>query len=242
MTNPPMLSTHSLSVALQIAPELEPMVSTHWGTAWQTELAHALSEAVNALVASERFEIPRDSPHKHAFPAPPCAQSEPCAHPYEICVYLTTDAEIRELNRMYRGVDKATDVLSFGYVADSSELTSLPLLSASREEGTYALEPDGSPSLPEAGETATEVSEARENAPLGDIIISLETAARQATLNHHDLLTEVLMLALHGTLHLMGYDDATEAERAAMNARATSTLKSLGYAACEEWYSRYEET
>jgi len=77
--------------------------------------------------------------------------------------------------------------------------------------------------------------------PLGDIIISVETALRQATLNGHDLLTELLMLALHGTLHLMGYDDSTETERAMMNARAASTLRRLGYAAREEWYSRYED-
>lgn len=77
--------------------------------------------------------------------------------------------------------------------------------------------------------------------PLGDIIISVETALRQATPNGHDLLTELLMLALHGTLHLMGYDDSTETERATMNARAVSTLRRLGYAAREEWYSRYED-
>ncbi|MCS7301372.1 MAG: rRNA maturation RNase YbeY, partial [Fimbriimonadales bacterium] len=78
-------------------------------------------------------------------------------------------------------------------------------------------------------------------APFGDIAISFETAQRQAALNQHDLLTELLMLALHGTLHLMGYDDSTETERAVMNARAASTLRRLGYAAHEEWYSRYED-
>jgi probable rRNA maturation factor len=180
-----MQSTHSLSVALQVAPEVEPILASHWGTAWQNKLERALQDAVDALVASERSE-----------------------ESYEICLYLTTDAEIRELNRAYRGVDKATDVLSFGYFVDPN----------ARPEG-----------------------EALDSPPLGDLVISVETAQRQASLNGHDLLTELLMLALHGTLHLMGYDDATETERATMNARAASTLRRLGYAAREEWYSRYED-
>jgi probable rRNA maturation factor len=72
-------------------------------------------------------------------------------------------------------------------------------------------------------------------------VISVETARRQAPLNGHDLLTELLMLTLHGTLHLMGYDDSTDAARAAMNGRAVSVLRTLGYPAREEWHSRYEK-
>jgi probable rRNA maturation factor len=78
--------------------------------------------------------------------------------------------------------------------------------------------------------------------PLGDLVISVETARRQAPLNGHDLLTELLMLALHGTLHLMGYDDSTDAERAAMNGRAASVLRTLGYPAREEWHSHHEKS
>lgn len=87
-----------------------------------------------------------------------------------------------------------------------------------------------------AYETVADVVET----PIGDVVISVETAQRQAALNQHDLLTELLMLALHGTLHLMGYDDSAESERARMNTRAASTLRELGYAAHEEWCSRYE--
>jgi probable rRNA maturation factor len=73
-------------------------------------------------------------------------------------------------------------------------------------------------------------------------VISVETARRQAPLNGHNLLTELLMLALHGTLHLMGYDDSTDTERAAMNRRAASVLRTLGYPAREEWHSHYEKS
>lgn len=46
---------------------------------------------------------------------------------------------------------------------------------------------------------------------LGDIIISLEQAARQADENNLDLETEIKQLILHGILHLCGYDHETDA-------------------------------
>ncbi|MEN3002049.1 MAG: rRNA maturation RNase YbeY [Armatimonadota bacterium] len=76
---------------------------------------------------------------------------------------------------------------------------------------------------------------------LGEVVISVETAARQAELNGHDLATEILMLCLHGALHLFGYDDQTEAQRAQMNQIAAQTLRNLGYPAKEEWWSQYDE-
>lgn len=47
---------------------------------------------------------------------------------------------------------------------------------------------------------------------LGDIIISVDTAARQAARHGHDLLSETLVLAAHGLTHLRGYDHSTEEE------------------------------
>jgi probable rRNA maturation factor len=49
-------------------------------------------------------------------------------------------------------------------------------------------------------------------AHLGDIIISLETAARQALEQGHSLATEVIVLASHGLTHLLGFDHQTEAD------------------------------
>jgi probable rRNA maturation factor len=77
--------------------------------------------------------------------------------------------------------------------------------------------------------------------PLGDVVVSVEQAAQQAEPNGHDFVTELLMLCLHGTLHLLGYDDRTEAQRARMNQIAARTLRTLGYAAKEEWSSRHYE-
>ncbi len=51
---------------------------------------------------------------------------------------------------------------------------------------------------------------------LGDVVISVPQAARQARRAGHPLAREVALLATHGTLHLLGYEDDTEAGRRAM--------------------------
>jgi probable rRNA maturation factor len=53
---------------------------------------------------------------------------------------------------------------------------------------------------------------------LGDVVISLETAARQAVEHEHPVKTEVLMLLAHGLLHLLGWDHQTSAEDRRMRA------------------------
>ena len=51
---------------------------------------------------------------------------------------------------------------------------------------------------------------------LGDLVISIETAIRQAQELKHDLRVEIAFLAVHGTLHLLGYDHGTDSERRKM--------------------------
>jgi len=103
-----------------------------------------------------------------------------------VSVHLADDRLLHELNRSYRGVDRPTDVLSFGL-----------------GEG-----PPGS--------------------ALGDVVISLERARAQAEAFGHSELRELCYLAVHGTLHLLGHDDADERGEAAMAARAEAVLSSLG--------------
>ncbi|KAB2897514.1 MAG: rRNA maturation RNase YbeY, partial [Kofleriaceae bacterium] len=60
---------------------------------------------------------------------------------------------------------------------------------------------------------------------LGDVVISVETARRQAKKRGpHGLFTEVRFLASHGLCHLLGYDHGTDAEEAKMNARMAALL------------------
>jgi probable rRNA maturation factor len=100
---------------------------------------------------------------------------------FEVGLRLTTDKEIRELNRDFRNKDKATDVLAF----------------AQREGPAGVLHPE----------------------LLGDIVISVDTARRQAK---RGLAAELLHLASHGLCHLLGYDHRDDAEERVMNARAAA--------------------
>jgi probable rRNA maturation factor len=63
---------------------------------------------------------------------------------------------------------------------------------------------------------------------LGDIIISVETATRQAEEYGHSVEREMAFLALHGMLHLLGYDHMEEEERQEMRAQEEAILASLG--------------
>ena len=87
-------------------------------------------------------------------------KSEPSA-----TIAFVSDKRIRELNRQFRGIDKATDVLSFP---------------------------------------------AEEKLNLGDIAVSVDTAAVQAKENGLTLEGEIAQLILHGLLHLCGYDHETD--------------------------------
>ena len=65
---------------------------------------------------------------------------------------------------------------------------------------------------------------------LGDIIISLETAARQAQQNNHSLTIELAWLASHGLLHLLGWDHPDDERLEEMLAQQANLLKQVGFA------------
>ncbi|GAX91514.1 rRNA maturation RNase YbeY [Effusibacillus lacus] len=118
----------------------------------------------------------------------------------EVVVSLVDDETIRELNRTYRKKDAPTDVLSFA-------------LQESDEE-----EPD----------ILYSEDEAVDSEPLGDIVISIPTALRQAEEYSHSLERELAFLAVHGFLHLIGYDHGTEEEEKEMFSRQESILVNIG--------------
>ena len=62
---------------------------------------------------------------------------------------------------------------------------------------------------------------------LGDIVISVERARDQARQFKHPLRREVALLAIHGLLHLLGYDDETEAAASVMWARQKELLETI---------------
>jgi len=101
-------------------------------------------------------------------------------------VALVSDVRVRALNRAYRRKDYATDVLSF-------PANSPPR----RTRRTRRSKPVFS-----SVSSASSVVESF----LGDIVIARGVAKRQARDARHSELTELKVLALHGLLHLLGYD------------------------------------
>lgn len=73
-----------------------------------------------------------------------------------------------------------------------------------------------------------EIIDAPADYMLGDIIISLETAQRQAHEFGHGLEREVAYLAVHGMLHLLGYDHETDEDRQVMREQEEKILAALG--------------
>lgn len=104
----------------------------------------------------------------------------------ELSLVIAGDELLQQLNRDYRGIDAPTDVLSFSAQEDGAE--------------------DGP-----AFVTAPEAE-----AYLGDVIISYPMAERQAAAAGHPVQDELCLLAVHGVLHLLGYDHATPEEESAM--------------------------
>ncbi len=73
-----------------------------------------------------------------------------------------------------------------------------------------------------------EIVDAPEEELLGDILISLETTARQAEEYGHNLERELAYLTVHGMLHLLGYDHEEPADQAEMRLEEEAVLASLG--------------
>lgn len=65
------------------------------------------------------------------------------------------------------------------------------------------------------------------NELLADVIVSVETAARNARVYRCSCLYEVYLYVVHGLLHLVGYNDATVSARRKMQRKATLLLHSL---------------
>ena len=63
-----------------------------------------------------------------------------------------------------------------------------------------------------------------ESGVLGDVVVSVPTAARQAKAQGHPLAREIEWLFLHSLLHLLGYEDDTDEQAEEMNRRARAAL------------------
>jgi probable rRNA maturation factor len=106
----------------------------------------------------------------------------------ELAIVLTDDSAIRLLNRDWRGIDAATNVLSFA---------------AKKAGGKHF------------------------GAHLGDIVLAYETVAREARSEGKPFAHHVAHLAVHGFLHLVGYDHQREADATTMERTEREILRQL---------------
>jgi rRNA maturation RNase YbeY len=118
-----------------------------------------------------------------------------------VSLTLVRDAEMRELNREHRARDAPTDVLSF------------PLF-----------EPDA---FDRRERTAPRTAVAGERM-LGDIVVSVDTAARQAAAYDATIEREIERLLIHGVLHLCGHDHLEAEERAVMEREERRLADAIG--------------
>ena len=115
-----------------------------------------------------------------------------------ITITLTTPENIKEINKTYRDIDRATDVLSFP-IFEKDELDKII------EKKDFEIED-----------------------MLGDIVISIEKVEEQAVEYGHSFERELSYMVVHGFYHLMGYDHIKEEDKKIMRKKEEQVLEKLG--------------
>ncbi|MGL5574681.1 MAG: rRNA maturation RNase YbeY [Sarcina sp.] len=124
----------------------------------------------------------------------------------EVSLVFVDNNEIREINKETRGIDKATDVLSFPMIDYPNGKVYKEVYTGKELNKTYF---DG------------------EELILGDIVLSLERADEQREEFNHSFSRECSYLVVHSVLHLLGYDHMEEDEKKIMRAREEEILSKL---------------
>ena len=126
--------------------------------------------------------------------------------PYQISLLFVDNEEIREINRETRGIDKATDVLSFPMLDYPKDKVFKEVYKETKFNEIYL---DG------------------EELVLGDMVLSLERAKEQSIEYNHSFNREVCYLVVHSILHLLGYDHMEDEEKKRMRKREEEILGDL---------------
>ena len=118
-------------------------------------------------------------------------------------ITLTLPEEIKEINRKYRNIDRATDVLSFP-MFEKNEIEQI------------------------VDKSSKDVEEVEKIDILGDIVISIPRVYEQAEEYGHSFERELSYMVVHGFYHLMGYDHMIEDDKKVMRKKEEVVLSSLG--------------
>lgn len=126
--------------------------------------------------------------------------------PYQISLLFVDNEEIRSINKETRGIDKATDVLSFPMLDYPKDKVFKDVYKNTKFNEIYL---DG------------------DELVLGDMVLSLERAKEQSLEYNHSFNREVCYLVVHSILHLLGYDHMEDEEKKIMRKREEEILGSL---------------
>jgi len=169
--------------------------------------------------------------------------------PIEVSLLITDDEGLRALNRDYRDRDESTDVLSFPQLdaplvyAPSNELWQPREVTQEEDEEALALAAEDDLPLDDFLEDADDFALDGDGGeldgldlealggdllPIGDIAISRQAVARQAAAAGHAPAWELAFVLAHGVLHLVGYDDHSQAGYRAMVTHQEAVLERAG--------------
>ena len=140
--------------------------------------------------------------------------------PVMLTLLITDDETMRDMNKQYRQQDKATDVLSF-------PLLDRPLVNAPPDQLWTPPEDQEEALAGKAQSTPAFVTPPELPTNLGDIVVSWPTVLRQAGEAGQSAAHELLYLISHGVLHLVGYDDQSEAGYQAMVGIQQAVLEAI---------------
>lgn len=144
--------------------------------------------------------------------------SENIACAITVSVTLVSDEKMRELNRIWRAQDRATDVLSF-QMDDPYEYTEA-FFAVSKTQKDQA-EPISSK------ESSVELDLDQMRCELGDIVLAPHYIKEQSLRFKTSFADECRLLFVHGLYHLLGYDHIEELEAQEMQSREDALLKKI---------------
>ncbi|MDD5312531.1 MAG: rRNA maturation RNase YbeY [Dehalococcoidia bacterium] len=122
-----------------------------------------------------------------------CLALEDVQQPYEINLVVTDNSAIHKLNKKYRHIDRPTDVLSFAYREPDSPAGNVEFITPPEEAGY-----------------------------LGEIVISYPYIMEQARDDNRNIEDELILIIVHGILHLIGYNHESAGDARKMRLRERS--------------------
>ncbi len=175
----------------------------------------AVELKVDVLVESEQWQQHAGAPKAVVRRALEQAAAALPTKVAEVAILLTDDVTMRTLNRNWRGVDAATNVLAFP-TRNFAPKTS----AARRTVARVGRKPGG------ADHVAHGLGDPLRN-HLGDVVLAYETVSREAHRDGRRFDHHLAHLVVHGFLHLLGYDHMNDAQARRMEALERAILRDL---------------